>query len=163
MKLNGARFTFEDITPKDHAYYAYHDLTKPFFNSQGQWQSGEAFLETNDKGIVEQAITGLIPGVYKLKEVKAPEGYVSVDSNSGYYWNVVVAEDGTISLGAGSNEADKIVINGTANIVGVQNAPQTYKLPSTGGMGTGVFAIAGGLLMLVAGALYVRRTGRSQA
>ncbi len=161
LKLGGAAFTFKDDTPTTHAYYAQHDMSKPWFTTNG-WSDKSGELVTNDNGIVTTTITNILPGEYILSEVKSPASYESI--NGSVSWRISVDSAGNIALMEGGNgNADYITVNSANKLVGVENVPVSVELPSTGGVGTQVFAIIGGIMMLVAGALWVRRTGRQRA
>ncbi len=75
--------------------------------------------------------TGLDAGTYYLKETAAPEGYVKSDK----------ALEVTITV----DTADNIVS------VSFANSP----IPHTGGMGTTLFSIVGGVLIAMAGTIFV--------
>lgn len=86
-------------------------------------------------------IEGIKEGTYYLKETKAPKGYnllkdaiaITIDTNG------------------------KITINeGEVTQVDVQNNAGSL-LPSTGGMGTTIFYIAGALLVLISGVVLIAK------
>ena len=85
-------------------------------------------ITTDDSGIF--TLQGLDSGTYYLLEVKAPDGYNALSGPI----TVTVNADGTVS-----NFAD-----GT---VPVENSKGTV-LPSTGGIGTTVFYVVGGILVV---------------
>lgn len=91
------------------------------------------------------SITGLKPGTYYLKEIAAPKGYNVLAKPV----KIEVTSEGTIK-----------VDNGTAmeqtNEVKVKNNAGSL-LPSTGGMGTTVFYIAGALLVLISGVVLIAK------
>ncbi|MGN9059806.1 SpaH/EbpB family LPXTG-anchored major pilin [Mediterraneibacter faecis] len=91
------------------------------------------------------SITGLKPGTYYLKEIAAPKGYNVLAKPV----KIEVTSEGTIK-----------VVNGTAmeqtNEVKVKNNAGSL-LPSTGGMGTTVFYIAGALLVLISGVVLIAK------
>lgn len=116
-------------------------------------------LRTGTDGKI--AVAGLKSDVYYLQETKAPEGYnldpnvIEVDIDA------VVSEDAagngkvdsltiTINGGTAHNGADGVV-----NMTVVNNQGST--LPETGGIGTTMFYILGGLMVLGAVAMLVTK------
>lgn len=113
-------------------------------------------------------IAGLDDGTYHLLEIKAPNGYnlledpvelvISATTANGQDWNSGIAADAltgltiTVDNGAVQNgDLDTGIVNVT-----VENN-QGATLPETGGMGTTLFYIIGGLLVVGAGILLVVR------
>lgn len=169
MSLAGAEFTLKDVTPNDSDFIALHGNSngKYYTKVDGivEWISNEngAKITTGEDGIAP-ILTGLLPGEYILHEVKQPNGdYEGIDGNSGYFWKIKIAGDGTVSndpLGTNEKARDLIVVNGAAHIVGITNVPKTYTLPATGGMGTYAFYVGGALLMVAAVVVLLRRGRR---
>ena len=113
-------------------------------------------------------ISGLDEGTYKLREIKAPAGYnilandisFEIAASTGNVSNYTgsnantILNSLTIKVGTGGategNEAD-----GTVSIQVVNEAGTT--LPETGGMGTTIFYVLGGLLVVGAGVLLIVR------
>lgn len=109
-------------------------------------------------------ISGLDADTYYLKEIEAPEGYniltapitiVITESTTGSE-GVDADTDGTVNYTyngvtsqAGDDETDK-------NVVKVENKSGTL-LPSTGGIGTTIFYVVGGILMLGAVILLITK------
>lgn len=113
-------------------------------------------------------IAGLDDGTYYLREIQAPNGYnlleedvklvITADTANGQAWNSGIAADAlrgltiTVDNGAAQNgDLDTGIVNVT-----VENN-QGATLPETGGMGTTLFYIIGGLLVVGAGILLVVR------
>lgn len=98
-------------------------------------------------------LAGLDVGEYTLKEVVAPTGYI-LDSTPQY---VTITD----SLTAGTlGEVDASAATSTGYTKGyvtthLTNTQGTFTLPSTGGMGTWVFTIAGILVMAIAVAVLI--------
>lgn len=86
-------------------------------------------------------IEGIKEGTYYLKETKAPEGYNLLKEVK----QIVIGEDGKITM-------DGNVVTQ----VDVQNVSGSL-LPSTGGMGTTIFYIAGALLVLISGVVLIAK------
>lgn len=100
-------------------------------------------VTTIDAGNVR--IAGLGANEYKLHEIKAPDGYNEL------------TEDVLVDL---TDKADKdaVVTDGTWNDGGVQVINYTgAQLPSTGGIGTTIFYVVGGILVAGAAILLVTR------
>lgn len=104
-------------------------------------------FETPDNG--KFFIAGLDADTYYLEETKAPDGYNRLKEPV----NVVI----TANIASGKTVTATITYNETATgTVRIEN--QTgVELPSTGGIGTTVFYVIGGLLMGVAVVLLVTR------
>lgn len=112
-------------------------------------------------------IAGLDDGTYHLLEIKAPNGYnlledpvelvITATTANGQNWNGIAADALTgltiaVDNGAAQNgDLDTGIVNVT-----VENN-QGATLPETGGMGTTLFYIIGGLLVVGAGILLVVR------
>ena len=112
-------------------------------------------------------IAGLDDGTYHLLEIKAPNGYnlledpvelvITATTANGQNWNGIAADALTgltiaVDNGAAQNgDLDTGIVNVT-----VENN-QGATLPETGGMGTTLFYIIGGLLVVGAGVLLVVR------
>ena len=114
------------------------------------------------------SIRGLDEGTYVLREIKAPNDYVlpngeitieiydqdngSADGIIDEGESAIVNADGTAKL------YGNVVIDGNTvsfNIENTSSADAGFQLPTTGGMGTMIFTIAGILLMGGAVALIV--------
>lgn len=113
-------------------------------------------------------IAGLDDGTYYLREIQAPNGYnllendvelvITADTANGQDWNSGIATDAltgltiTVDNGAAQNGA---LDTGIVEVTVENNQGAT--LPETGGMGTTLFYIIGGLLVVGAGILLVVR------
>ena len=128
-------------------------------------------LTSDENGLFN--IAGLDDGTYYLREIQAPAGYnllendvelvITADTANGQEWdgdpataleglnmtfNVVDAEEVP-------TEVEGVLVGGTVGITVENNRGAT--LPETGGMGTTLFYIIGGLLVVGAGILLVVR------
>lgn len=133
-------------------------------NSNISWPEGTKLTSGVD-GLFK--VIGLDDGTYYLKETKAPTGYnllskditvvIAATTTNGQTWtdgqassaltNLVVTADGTDGTGnAGTGIAGITVANNKGNT-----------LPETGGMGTTLFYVLGGGLVLVAVVLLVTK------
>ena len=101
--------------------------------------STNATLTSLNDGMIN--IEGIKEGTYYLKETKAPKGYNLLKDAK----MIVIDADGNIK------------IDGTdANRVDVQNVSGSL-LPSTGGIGTTIFYIAGAFLVLISGVVLIAK------
>ena len=94
-------------------------------------------------------INGLAAGTYYLKETKAPEGYNKLTD--------AIKVTITKSTTADENDWTLTVENGTAvdKIVKIENSTGSI-LPSTGGMGTIIFAVIAAILVLGVAVSFIR-------
>lgn len=109
--------------------------------------------ETDAQGAAE--FPGIKDGTYKLIEVEAPEGYNRKDTPVPV---TITGTDADTAEGKTENVADAANsfdahVNGTANI---ENKAGT-ELPSTGGIGTTMFYVIGGALVIGAGVVLAAR------
>lgn len=128
--------------------------------------SGDDTLTVAGDGSLQ--IQGLDEGTYVLKETKAPDGYVlpngeiTIQITDDKKTDGGEGADGTIDAvnvsQSGSASYDDEAVNKNVISFNVQNtssADAGFQLPTTGGMGTMIFTIAGILLMGGAVALIV--------
>lgn len=112
-------------------------------------------------------MSGLDDGTYHLMEIKAPNGYnlleedvqlvIEATTANGQNWNGVAntaLTALTIKVDQGNAEGGNLG-TGAVNVTVRNNQGAT--LPETGGMGTTLFYIIGGLLVVGAGILLVVR------
>lgn len=107
-------------------------------------------------------IRGLAPGTYKLTETKTANGYVLLKNPVTVVINQTSAETGeanaTVNGDAVTMTDDELnVDSATAKVpLNVVNS-KGFDLPQTGAAGTAIFAIAGIVIVAVAGALLIFR------
>lgn len=129
-------------------YYAVLDTN----NNVSSWTTTEGnatVLTTDSTGIVH--FSGLDSGSYYIKETEAPDGYsvlaapvdAEIDSNDG---TVTGAVSVTLTEG-GTNYVDAIKIENNSG----------SEMPSTGGIGTTIFYVVGGILVVGAVVLLITR------
>lgn len=144
IPLAGAQFVLYK-TVNDEKFYAQAANGK--ITGWTDDQKYATVFETPDNG--KFVIAGLDADTYYLEETKAPDGYNRLKEPV----NVVI----TANIASGKTVTATITYNETATgTVRIEN--QTgVELPSTGGIGTTVFYVIGGLLMGVAVVLLVTR------
>ena len=98
-------------------------------------------LTTNDAGKI--AIEGLDADTYHLREIKAPAGYNKLNQDT----------DVTVTRQVSTNGKTMTYTKVTSEI----NNQSGAELPSTGGIGTTIFYVVGGALVLGAAVLLVTR------
>jgi fimbrial isopeptide formation D2 family protein/LPXTG-motif cell wall-anchored protein len=107
--------------------------------------------------------TGLDDGIYQLDETTTPDGYNTIDQ---IIFNIdaehsVTADSPALGEVEGEKEADSPGNVSLTNVNGVLTGNITNKkgnlLPTTGGMGTRIFTIAGSILILGAVILFVTK------
>lgn len=111
---------------------------------------------------------GLAEGNYTITETKAPAGYKALEGSIGLEitWTAPASmTDPTCTWGYKwtPNSADEDLVSpsdSSANTIVVENNAGS-ELPSTGGMGTTIFYVVGGVLVAVAAAALVVRSVRS--
>ena len=144
IPLAGAQFVLYK-TVNDEKFYA--QVANGKITGWTDDQKYATVFETPDNG--KFVIAGLDADTYYLEEIKAPDGYNQLKEPV----NVVI----TANIASGKTVTATITYNETATgTVRIEN--QTgVELPSTGGIGTTVFYVIGGLLMGVAVVLLVTR------
>ena len=98
-------------------------------------------LDTDTNGKLK--VSGLEQGTYYLKETKAPNGYNLLPEAV----KVVIGANGAITVGDDTTTRTEVTIVNEAGTI----------LPETGGIGTTVFYVIGGVLVLAAVVLLVTR------
>lgn len=132
--------------------------------------SKEAKKPDNDTGDVKRVVgmvdengrlkfTGLSAGHYTLIESKTPAGYNTIENiEFDIKEKVITTADGSsIEFyidGTGSVKDDIVRLNTNTFEVTIVNT-QDIQLPSTGGIGTTIFYVIGGILVVAAGILLV--------
>lgn len=131
----------------------------------GYNETNKVILTSNDDGLFQ--VIGLDDGTYKLREIQAPDGFnllpndvevvITATTSNGQNWTSGTASEALTKLEvtADSQPGTGDVDSGVAGITIENNKGAT--LPETGGMGTTVFYVLGGILAVGAGVLLVAR------
>lgn len=144
-KLANAKFVLKNAEGK---YYKYTAATESAA-AKVEWvenQTDATEVTTDDNGAA--VFNGLKDGTYKLVETAAPAGY-----------NLLATEVEVVINGAEATEEDLSSLTATAT---VENSTGTT-IPETGGIGTTIFYVAGGLLVLGAVILLITKKRMSSA
>lgn len=135
-KLGGAKFILKN---SDNKYYKYNTTDDVI-----EWVDNKADADVFETTIDGKAsINGLKDGNYKLYEIEAPKGYNPLTDP------VNIPINGKDS--SGSIRADNLTVG-----VDIGNSKGAL-LPSTGGIGTTIFYVLGGVLVLGAAVVLVVR------
>ncbi len=143
-KLAGAEF----VLMKGNKYYFWNANDKKV-----EWVESETDatkVTTDDKGVAK--FTGLDSGSYSLLETKAPNGYNKLDDPVTVVIEAVYDENGKIDT---TNSKVEITDNGQLSVTSSIENSSGSLLPSTGGIGTTIFYIIGGILVIGAGIILV--------
>ena len=152
VALSGAKFVLYRKDGTDKKYYA--KLAGGKIDGWVTNQSDATTLETTGTGDI--SIEGLNVGTYYLEETEAPAGYNKLTGP------IEVEITATTSATSGSetvqykNSSETSYTPATDATVKVLNSAGT-QLPSTGGIGTTLFYVIGGVLMAVAAVLLVTK------
>ena len=103
-------------------------------------------------------IEGLDSLSYFLKEIDPPVGYNNMTQPVGISVSATFANDvvSTLSANVDSNKVNGVASTGLIYVAPIYNTPGS-SLPATGGMGTTIFYIVGGVLVLGAAAAFVMK------
>lgn len=143
-KLAGAEFILYKKVGDDIQYYKWNDET-----NKVEWVTSKEDATrktTDDNGAA--SFDGLADGTYYLEETKAPDGYNLLDEP------LTVIVNGANATRATATTAKDFT--SLTNTVKVANNTGD-KLPETGGIGTTIFYVLGGVLVLAAVVLLVTK------
>ena len=150
------------VTDKNNAGYnadPYDDTSKKY-EKVDVVTKDTALTKINATGYVDAngvlTFKGLGEGTYTIKEIVAPNGYnllkdeitisIAADAKlTGCTWNVT--DSNSNALNVDSNHLYELTVENNAGA----------ELPSTGGIGTTVFYVLGGLLVVCAGVLLITK------
>ena len=97
---------------------------------------------------------GLAAGDYVITEIKAPDGYNKLDTPINVTINWAAPAEGTGTNCTWTSEGREVV-DGVIQVPVLNNTGSL--LPSTGGIGTTIFYVVGGILVIGAGILLVTK------
>ena len=120
-----------------------------------QWTTNRdeaSILDTDENGAL--TVRGLDEGIYYLEETEAPAGYNLMESPVQIKIIPTYTQDAEGTKVSVSYEVDSIAQS--SNTVGVRNSSGST-LPSTGGIGTTIFYVLGGILAVGAVVLLVTK------
>ena len=147
--LNGAEFKLYDAKTEGNEIALIDEGNGVYRVATAAEKAAEGFVSATIKA-GKVTIKGLDSGTYYLEETKAPAGYN------------VLAERVEVKIDHANLTAT--VEGGTYVSGGVQVINQTgAELPSTGGIGTTIFYVVGGLLVVATGVLLVTRKRMSKS
>lgn len=147
--LDGAEFKLYDAKTEGNEIALIDEGNGVYRVATAAEKAAEGFVSATIKA-GKVTIKGLDSGTYYLEETKAPAGYN------------VLAERVEVKIDHANLTAT--VEGGTYVSGGVQVINQTgAELPSTGGIGTTIFYVVGGLLVVAAGVLLVTRKRMSKS
>ena len=138
----------------------------------GPNNTGTTVLTATSDGDGRMFFNNLEVGTYKLKETKAPAGYIKDDTEHTVVISAEYNTDGTlksysikidgddIATYTATTKADKTIdtiIPGEDNQTFPINNKKGAELPSTGGIGTTMFYVIGAVLVIGAGVILISR------
>lgn len=148
--LSGAEFTLTNASDQ----YAYFTESSGVYSLAG-WTSDTSTLDTqytykitsDSDGLVH--VKGLDVGTYSLTEITAPTGYAMSTSSV----SVVVSSDGSVT--ANGTTADQDKVSGSYTVMFANSTSE--EMPTTGGIGTTIFYVVGGVLVIGAVILLITK------
>ena len=150
-KLEGAQFALYKETGYVDLYYQWYDENHENSNTFG-WstEADRTIVKTDKNGVA--SFKGLVPGNYYLQEIKAPDGYNTLDKPVKVEITATYDDNGNITTNATPNEQ-----NNHYEVTSTITNNKGTVLPSTGGIGTTIFYVVGGLLMVGAAILLITK------
>ena len=150
-KLEGAQFALYKERGYVDLYYQWYDENHENSNTFG-WstEADRTIVKTDKNGVA--SFKGLVPGTYYLQEIKAPDGYNTLDKPVKVEITATYDDNGNITTNATPNEQ-----NNHYEVTSTITNNKGTVLPSTGGIGTTIFYVVGGLLMVGAAILLITK------
>lgn len=160
MLKNG---TYTETVPTDETADKY-DSTTQKYEKVTVVNKETVATEINATGYVDEngvlTFEGLGEGTYTITELVAPNGYNLLKNPI----TVVIKADATVNGCTWTVTVDGNPVNAEGNLYAFQVVNNSgAELPSTGGIGTTIFYVVGGLLVVAAGVLLVTRKRMSKS
>lgn len=148
--LPGAKFVLYQTEGETKKYYSKANGTAMWITLEDGQTEESLALTTDENGVI--TFQDLPEGKYSLKEVKAPDGYNLLKEPITFTVSQDSVRIGTANSGIATAEKETITVKNNTG----------FLLPQTGGMGTALFYIVGGILTIGAGILLVIRLRMSK-
>lgn len=145
--LAGAGFKLYDAAGTNEISLIY-DATKNAYRPTAAGETGKEMFSADKTGVFN--IIGLDAGSYQLKETTTPAGYNTCEP-------IDIVISATHVENANAASADLTLKADTANMNNTIINQKGSTLPSTGGIGTAIFYVAGGVLVVGAGVLLITK------
>lgn len=153
-KLKDNTYTTTDPNTAGVDQAKYDSTTVKYMKVTTLTEKTSTTTETNVKGFVDSegkiTFRGLGAGNYTLTETVTPAGYNTIEPI-----NFTISFDKATKKFSSDNESIQLGTDNTFSTTIVNNAGA--ELPSTGGIGTTIFYVLGGLLVVCAGVLLITK------
>lgn len=154
MALSGAKFVLYRKNPTAQNQKEYATINNEKITGWVTDKNNATTLETSGAGDI--LIEGLDAGVYYLEETEAPAGYNKLTEAIEVKITATTSGTSVSEAVEYKNQSETSYTTATDATVKVLNKAGT-QLPSTGGIGTTLFYVIGGVLMAVAAVLLVTK------
>lgn len=141
IPLAGAKFVLKNDDGKYYQLSADEKDVSWLESVDGSVPARATVVTSTDAGTGDKQFVGLKDGRYALVEIEAPDGY-----------NKINGDAAAITVDAVTDE-NKVIIAYSGEVL--NNAGT--ELPATGGIGTTIFTVVGGILMAGAAVLYITK------
>jgi fimbrial isopeptide formation D2 family protein/LPXTG-motif cell wall-anchored protein len=165
IKPVGGEETKADTALYETDYVAYERTETPVLKDKATGDTFTNYVSENGTLILD----GLSNGIYEITETKAPDGYNLLTDPIKVYVNFNLTNTNEAywsywddSANSTNSEANQSKPTGGVYEIKVKNT-KGAKLPSTGGIGTTIFYVAGSVLAISAGVLLVTKKRMKKA
>lgn len=167
-KLEGVQFKLKNSDGK-YVIISEEAATEGKVKGWSDTEDGGSVLTTAAGG--KFAVIGLDDGIYYLEETKPLDGYntikdpikvtISAETENGQNWTDGTAANALTALNITVGEGDKASTTGGAADTGIVSTivenNKGVELPGTGGIGTTIFYVVGGILVVGAAVLLIAK------